>query len=325
MKGRHFRAGAALPAALLALALSPPLITEARAQAAPSPENATATLIVTFELTGGGEDLPPSQERHVTWKVADRFTVTATMTAAKPGGFPSMHPLDAEEQAREAERLAAVDSAATSMQSMMEQAQKIAELCGDDEACIQAEVMKMSQGVDMSSPEMQAAQADIAAASAMPGVRYQMFTPGTQTGSFAVEESARAAYFDAACSLATEARCAVETVVRGEGATGFGDGATEVPTGAMAELDLKAGSLRLRLTVPGLATAEKTVSSANPEVESGTTETVRSVSLDKMPDGPIEVSCGACRTASGSFEREMSDQLLGYPAKLVVTWSFTRP
>ena len=158
MKSRHVRAGAALPAALLALALSPPLIPEALAQAAPSPENATATLTVTFELTGGGEDLPQSQERHVTWKVVDHFTVTATMTATKPNAFAAMHPPDAEEQALEAERLAAVDSAATNMQSMMEQAQKIAELCGDDEACIQAEAMKMSQGVDMSSPEMQAAQ-----------------------------------------------------------------------------------------------------------------------------------------------------------------------
>ena len=327
MKSRHVRAVAALAAALLAL--SPSLIPPARAQtageAAPSPENATATLTMNFELIGGGEDLPESHERHVTWKVADRFTVTATMTAAKPGGFATMHPPDAGEQAREAERLAAVNSAGTNMQSMMEQAQKIAELCGDDEACMQAEVLKMSQGVDMSSPEMQAAQADIAAASAMPGARYQMFMPGTQTGTFAVEESARAAYFDAACSLDTEARCVSETVVRGEGATGFGDGATEVPTGAMAELDLEAGSLMLSLTAPGFATAEKTVTSADPEVESGTTETVRSVSLDDMPDGPIEVSCGACRTASGSFEREVDDQLLGYPAKLVVTWSFTRP
>lgn len=328
MKSRHVRAGAALAAALLAL--SPSLVPPAQAageaaQAAPSPENATATLTITFELTGGGEDLPQSQERHVTWKVADRFTVTATMIATKPNAFASMHPPDAEEQALEAERLAAVNSAATNMQSMMEQAQKIAELCGDDEACIQAEAMKMSQGVDMSSPEMQSAQANIAAASAMPGVRYQMFAPGTQTGTFVVEESARAAYFDAACSLATEARCAVETVVRGEGATDFGDGATEVPTGAMAELDLEAGSLMLSLTVPGFATVEETVASANPEVESGTTETVRSVSLDEIPDAPIEVSCGACRTASGSFEREVSDQLLGYPAKLVVTWSFTRP
>ncbi|MGE0652175.1 MAG: hypothetical protein AB7P12_10545 [Alphaproteobacteria bacterium] len=327
MKTRPVVACAAAAAMLvLPLALAAPARAQAAGQvAAASPENGTATLTMTFEITGGGDDIPQSHERHVTWNVVDRYTVTATMTAGNPGGFPAMHQPDAGEQAREANRAAAADSAATNMQSMMEQAQKIAEMCGDDEACIEAETMKMAQGIDMNSPEMQAAQADVAAASAMPGPRYQLFMPATQSGTYAVEETAREAYFDAACSLATEERCAYDTAVRGEGATTDAAGATESGTGAMAELDLETGSLMLTLVVPGFGKVTKTVESKNPEIETGTTEETRTVRFDDLPDGPVAVDCGACQSASGSFEREVEDALLGRPAKLVVTWSFTRP
>jgi hypothetical protein len=323
MKSRRVAGRTAVAMLALPLVLSAPAAALAQG-ATPTPENGTATLTITFEIAGTGVDQPESHERNVTWTVADRYTVTATMTATKPGAFAAMHGPDAEEQAREAERMAAADAAAADMQSMMAQAQKIMELCGDDEACIQAETMKMAQGIDMASPEMQSAQANIAAASVLPETRYQLFMPATQSGTYAIEESAHQAYYDAACSPATEATCGFDTTVRGDGATTDASGATETPTGAMAELDLQTGSLIIGLPIPGFATVTKTVVSANPDIETGATEEIRALRQADIADGPVTVSCGDCMTASGTFERAVSDALLGYPAKLLVTWSFTR-
>ncbi len=311
--------GAAAVAALCAFASAATAET-----AVPSPENGTATLTVTFELKGAGVDRPASQEKNVTWTVENRYSVTAKMSAQKPSGFATYHKPDAAEQAREAGRAAAVTQAATDMSSMMEQAEKIMALCGDNEDCITRESMKMAQGVDMASPEMQSAQASIAAASVMPELRYQAFHPVTQTATFAVKEAAYEAYYDAACSPATEASCAIDTAVSGEGKTTDGGTATEFPTAASAEIDYQRGTLILFLTVPGLAKVQKTVASKAPQVATGTTEERRMIRLGDVGEAPLEISCGACMAASGSFERDVPDELLRRPAKLVVTWSFKR-
>lgn len=315
--GRAFAGAAA--AALLAVSIG------ARAEApTPTPENGNATLIVTFELKGTGIDRPASKEKNVTWTVENRYTVTATMAARKPSGFGAFHKPDAAEQAREAERAAAAGAAAGSMQSMMDQAEQIMKLCGDDEACITRESMKMSQGVDMSSPEMQAAKSNVAAASVMPQARYQIFEPVTQSATFAVKEVAHEAYYDAACSPATEASCSIDTTVSGQGDTTDGGDATVFATAASAEIDYQRGSLLLNLTVPGMAKVQKSVASKVPEVASGTTDVIRMIRFGDVAELPLEIACGACTTASGSFEKQLPDELLRRPAKLVVIWTFKR-
>ncbi len=309
----------AAAAAMVALAL--PALAGAPA---PTPVDGTATLTMTFEVKGGGVDRPESRERNDTWTVADRYTLTATMSAQKPGGFGTFLKPDADEQAREAERAAAAGAAAGNMQSLMEQSQKIAEMCGDDEACAQAEIMKMAQGIDMNSPEMQEAQSNVAAASVMPEARYQLFVPVTQSATYDVDEVAHEAHYDAACTPATEASCAIDTAVGGKGDFTDESGATVGPTAASAEIDYQTGSLLVVLTAPGFATVTKTVTSRNPEAEAGTTDAIRTVGVADVAGSSVTVSCGACVTASGSFEKDVTDDLLGRPAKLVVTWSFER-
>jgi hypothetical protein len=289
-----------------------------------TPEKGTATLTMTVELKGSGVDRPASHERNVTWTVQNRYTVTATMTAAKPTGFGAMHKPDAAEQKREADRAAAGQAAAGNMQGMQAQAAKIAEMCGSDEACMQREVMKMARGIDPNSAEMKAARSNVAKASVMPEARYQLFMPGKQSATYAVKEVAHVALFDAACSLATETRCAVDTTVSGEGDVTDGAGAKSFQTGASAEIDYERGSLMLNLVVPGPAKVKKTVASRDPHATTGTTDTLRTVRVADVANAPIAVACGACQTASGKFEKDVTDELLGRPAKLVVTWSFKR-
>jgi len=184
--------------------------------------------------------------------------------------------------------------------------------------------MKMAQGLDPNSAQMQSAQPNIAKASVMPDVRYQIFMPVTQQATFSVKESAHEAYYDAACSPATEASCAFDTAVSGSGDTTDASGATVFPTGASAEIDYQAGSLLLNMTMPGIAKVKTTVTSRSPHVATGTTDGIRLIKHGYVADVPIQVSCGACQAASGAFEQEVSDELLRRPAKLVVTWKFSR-
>ena len=287
-------------------------------------EKGTATLVMTVELKGSGVDRPASHEKNVTWKVENRYTVTATMIAQKPSGFGAYHKPDAAEQKREADRAAAAGAAAGSMQGMQAQAAKIAEMCGEDEACVQREVMKMSRGIDMNSPEMKSARSNAAKASVMPAARYQLFAPARQSATFSVKEIAHEAYYDAACSPATEASCAVDTTVSGDGNTTDGAAARSFQTAASAEIDYERGSLMLNLVVPGFAKAKKTVASRDPHAKTGTTDVVRAIKVADVAKLPVTVSCGACTTASGKFEKDVTDELLGRPAKLVVSWSFKR-
>ena len=284
-----------------------------------SAPNGLATLTVTYRISGGGEDLPKSHERHVTWSVADAYQVKATLVAGKPSGFGSLHKRDAAEEAREAGRARAATAAAGDMQDMMAQAQKIAEACGDDEACITRETMKMSQGIDPNSAKLKSAKENIAKASTMPGERYQLFSSKEQAGTYTIDEKSRVALFDAACSLATESRCLVETTVAGSGAQVDAGGRTTFQTGAMAEYDAEAGSLVLMLAAPGFASAKETRAGA----KSGTSEARRAplkgISLD-----PITIECSECRTAQGKVSKNVEDELTGRPAKLEIEWKFSR-
>ena len=310
---------------LVVAAAAAPIAFSTQAEAPKAtPVNGTATLTMTFELKGSGVSRPASHEHNIAWTVEDRYSVTATMTAQKPSGFAAMHKPDAAEQKREADRQAASQDAARAMAPMQEQAAKIAEMCGNDEACMQREVMKMARGIDPNSAEMKSARSNIAKASVMPEARYQIFMPGKQSGSYRVKETAHQAYFDAGCSLATEVRCAYDTAIDGKGDIVDAGGSKTLPTEASAEIDYRTGSLLLHLTVPGMAKAKKTVSSRSAEIKTGTTDVMRSIRHNDVMDTRVEVNCGACASASGTFTKDVTDELLGRPAKLVVTWSFKR-
>jgi hypothetical protein len=288
-----------------------------------SPPQSKATLTITYTLTGSGVDRPESHERDVTWTIKNSFAVKANLTARAPSGFAGLHKPDAAETQREAQRQQAAQAAAADMQGMMAQAQAIAEKCGDDEACMQAEAIKMSQGIDPNSAQLKDAKANIEKASVVPGNRYQMFDSGVQTGSYRIDEKAHQAYFDAACSLRNESPCAYDTTVTGSGALSDGAGHDSYPGGGFAELDAQGGTLIVNLPALGVAKIEKTVQSQNPEIKTGTTADVR-IMMDDVYQQRVTVSCGECRSAHGTVTQTIEDSLLGNKAKLTIDWKFTR-
>jgi len=283
-----------------------------------------ATLTVTYTLTGGGTDRPESHEREVIWSVEDRYEIKAVMSAEAPMPYGGLHKADAAETANIQQRQAAAAAGAQNMQGMMEMAQAIMAKCGDDQACIQQETMKMSQQIDPNAPELQEAKKNIATASQSTGNRYQLFSPHQQTGTYKIAEKAHEAYFDAACSLRNQSPCAFDSTVTGAGALTDEAGQTSMQTNASAEIDTKDGNIILSLPIPGIAAAQKAVTSKSREVKTGTFDAPRRLSGSKLYDERISVSCGACRAASGTLTREVKDEFLGRPAKLVIDWKFAR-
>lgn len=183
----------------------------------------------------------------------------------------------------------------------------------------------MSQQIDPNAPELQAAKKNIETASAMPGNRYQMFSTGPQSGTLKVTEKAHEAYFDAACSLKHQTPCAIESAVSGAGKLTDPHGNTSFTLGVMAEIDTQSGSLIFTMPAPGFAKVKKSVSSKNKEVKTGVFDESRTLKAEKLYGEQITVSCGECRSASGTITRDVEDEFLGRPARLAIDWKFTRP
>jgi hypothetical protein len=307
-------------AAALALFLAP---ASAAAADAPSPAQSLATLDVTFEVTGGGTTTSPDKSLKRDWQVKDVYEVRAEMTAQAPSGFPSLHEQDAAQQKTEAERAAAADRAATNMAPMMASAEKIMEKCGDDEDCITRESMKMAQGIDPDSAEMKSAREDVGTVSKMPDARYQTFMPTVQSGSFTVRESMKVADRDPICIGKPQDTCHTSVEVQGAGDITL-DGQKKAGGSTTAEIDLAKNTLRFTIPLPYPVVASETTKTDNPDLTNGTRDTHRFLTNLKL-DLAVAHGCGAsCRTARGEKTYDIVDQLSGQPARLKVTWAFSR-
>jgi hypothetical protein len=297
---------------------------------APSAAGAPATLVVTYELVGSGVDRPPSGEKNVTWTFNNRFVVTTKMKAVKAQGVPSLHQIDAKKQAELDGAQSAAAKAAKDAEPMMAQAERIFEKCGDDEACIERETMKMAGSMDMDAA-MKAGQStakagEAATRAAANDGRYQSFGDGAQSGTYSIDETAHEAYFDAACSPKNEATCSIDTTVKGSGAmTAPGGKATTTPT-AVIEVDYAAGTAILMLTMPGVGKATETVKSGSPDRASGVSTVERWSLPPGMGKTTLQGKCAAgCATATGEYVTEVDSPLLRKPTKYKISWKFTRP
>lgn len=298
------------------------MLPSASAQATASKEKAASTLVVVYEFTGSGVEKPSSNEKHVNWQIGDRYELKVNMSAKKPSGFPSFHKADAAGQAMENDRNKNAAKAAQNAQPLMDQASKIMEQCGDDEDCMMAAAMKMAQG--LSPGAVAGLKSDVAKVSTIPADRYQLFDSSTATGTYVIAEKSYEAYFDAACSAKNEAKCAITKEVKGKGALTTPDGKTTMPGTVVGELDLQAGSIILTFPIPGAAKATKVVTAVVDGKVLSTEDVTYHLSVPQMQDIKLTANCGACKTAEGSFNRELDDKLLGRKGNLKVSWKFTR-
>lgn len=306
--------------AVLLLAASCPVVMAADTA---SPAGGVATLGVAYELEGSGTFASTDKVLKREWQVKDRYEVLVRLRAHTPGGFPAFHAADAGQQQAQAAQMVHAERAVDAMAPMMADAMKIMQLCGDDEACITRETMKMAQGVDVNSPALKGARADIKAASAMPDARYQLFEPAGMTGTFSLDERLKEADRDPICMRHPAATCHLEATLKATGDITL-EGKTDMPGGTMLEVDLAKATLGFNLPLPYPVQAEEIVQSDKPDTFSGSRETYRFLTDLKL-DLKVTHACGAsCASASGVKSWDVVDQMSGQPARLTARWTFRR-
>lgn len=306
----------------LALILAAPLHGVGAAETA-APPGASASISAIYELEGSGSFASNDKVLKREWQVKDRYEVVVRLTARQPTGYAAFHTPDASQQQTEAARMASAERAATAMAPMMADAMKIVELCGDDEACLTRESMKMAQGVDMNSATMKGARADVKAASVMPDARYQLFEPTTQTGKYSLDETLKEADRDPICMGRPGGTCHKQVIVRASGDITL-DGKTEALGGSALEVDLDKATLRFALPLPYPVAASESVITDKPGQFSGTREVHRFLTNLRL-DLQVAHACGgSCRTTSGVKTWDVVDQISGQPARLTARWTFRR-
>lgn len=287
-----------------------------------SPKDSKATLTISWKITGEGDEIPTSKERHVAWKVLEEYSVTGTMTASAPSEYAAIGgKFDAADQKSIDARQASAQAAAKDAAPMMAAIEKAMAKCGGNEACIQQAAMAAAAQMDPKA--MQSMRGNVDKAMQSQALRAQTFMGGTFTGTYRVQESAREAYFDAACGLRNEETCMIRTKIDGTGRLAL-DGKTTLPWGSYAQYDAKDGKLQLIFGVPAMAEVTKVVESKDSGTKSGTRKMQRQVPNGTSDKG-IVVNCGQCKTARGTFELKMKDRIVGRPVKAVVDWTFRRP
>ncbi|SDD58920.1 hypothetical protein [Aquimonas voraii] len=298
-------------------------ITPLACTAGPSVPGSAASLTAEYEINGAGTWNSRDGVLAREWRVADRYALTVRMQARAASGFAALHGMAAGQQAAEGQRNAAAMRAAQNMAPMMDDAMKIAERCGEDEACLMRETMKMAEGIDMNSAAVRGARADVAVASRAPADRYQVFEPLTVSGRFEIDEFLKEADRDPICAGRPAASCHRQVTLRQSGEITL-EGKANPPGGSVVEVDLEGGSLRFALPLPYPVAVQESVTSDKPGSFSGEREAHRFLT-DQRLDLDITHACGdGCRSARGSRSYEIVDQISGQPARLTVNWRFQR-
>ncbi|SIR08709.1 hypothetical protein [Solilutibacter tolerans] len=253
------------------------LAAPAAAQLVPAGRQAELTVEYEYVSDGARKDKYDSQE----WQVRRLAVVSLTLQAQKPTSLPALHKVEAAQQKDIAQRQAAMDRAAKTMQPTMADMMKIAERCGDDEACMERAVTSYASANRGKLLDTKAAVAGDAAIVAREGAaRYQTWIPvGAQRGRFDVSERVRMVDADPICRSHANQRCRREQVRMGSGPIPLPPGVNakgRKPVGSSVfEVDSGAKDIILLLPEPLMPlTVKQTVSTDHPGQQSGESEHV---------------------------------------------------
>ena len=233
-----------------------------------------AELTVEYEYVSDGtrQDKYDSQD----WQVRRVAVVSLTLQAQKPTALPALHRIEGAQQRDIAQRHAAMDRAVKTMQPTMADMMKIAERCGDDEACMERAVTSYASDNRGKLLDTRAAVAGDAAIVAREGAaRYQVWSPvGVQRGRFDVAERVRMVDADPICRSRANQRCRREQLRTGSGPIplppGVGANGGRPAGSAVFEVDSGAKDIVLMLPEPLMPlTVKQTVSTDHPGQQSG--------------------------------------------------------
>lgn len=181
------------------------LVGPAAAQLVAAGSKATITVEYEYVSKGKRQDKYDTNE----WDVRRYVEVTGTVVATKPIPQPGLHKPDAAMTKDADDRMAAGQRAQKSLQPTMNDMMAIVEKCGENEACIEREVMAYADANrdDLNATREKVAP-DAAIVSKKMADRYQIWQPtGEQKARYEARESVRLVDADPICRSRPNQRC----------------------------------------------------------------------------------------------------------------------
>lgn len=293
-----------------------------------APVGAKAVLSVEYlyESSGRKADKYDSHE----WKVHRNVSMTADLAAAKPVSLSSVQAPDAAQSAKIDKQRAQAEKMSAQMAPTMASVEKIMAKCGEDEACIERETMKLGFGMSGSrqTEEQLKTGGETTKLMAKDADRYQLWKAAALKGSYQIEESAKFVDADPLCMTLPGARChrsemrsgagavpgALPEVVRQGNAAGF----------ATVEIDTGKNMIWVRLPQPlNLLPISETVVADKPGEKEPKGPQKRQYDFKALRDiQPFNVALkGGWRNQSGEQTIDLKGGA-GETGKLRVRWRF---
>jgi hypothetical protein len=293
-----------------------------------------------YESSGSGKDRGGMYDP-VVWRAKRTATLTAEVFALPAQEISMLH--GGQKAAEAASRIAGRTQQAMDMNARlapsMQAAQAIAERCGDDEACMEREAMKLGQQMQGNGQLQELNRArDTATKLAATKGRYQFWGGNFGTGTYLIDETADIVNVDPICMRLPGGKCKRKEVRHGNGALPakvVGGVKVDIPTSGEGvatgvEWDSADNTLALRLPVPGMTPGTETITSDEP---AGTYE----VPIPKGPQPKLlsfPVAAAGDKEPlvvkiKGDWRRQTGEQTITLKGgrensgKLIVRWRFT--
>jgi hypothetical protein len=266
--------------------------------------------------------------------------LSVALSALAPQALPMLHQVESAQMAAVQAKGQKVQTMAAGLAPTMDAAMKVAEKCGDDEACFMRESQKVI-GAMQGNGQMavlKQTQRDAAPLMKLDAPRYQYFAGATQSGKFQIDESVQVSVTDPICTSRPRHRCTRSEVRQGAGdlpaaLPGIKPAAQANASVAAVEVDAVKGTLALRLPVVGLLPYTETITTDEPEgthdtpTPKGATQKLLrfritaddAITMDKPLIVPL---AGGWRSQSG-LQVVMLKGAFGNAGKLTVRWRLT--
>ncbi len=299
-----------------AIALSIGLIASGAAHAdLLAAKGAKATLNVQYEYSAVGKNA--SKDDPSEWRVQRTMNMVVQLSAEESQAISGLRAVDAGRDASIAKKQTQVAKVQKKMEPAMNDMMKIAERCGEDEACIEKAIVAYSS--TMNTADIEATKGDVAAATKLDGPRYQIWVPSAEKGTYSIDESYRAKTSDPLCSGKPNHQCSREETRKGAGNVPLLAGSKDAYTTRL-EIDSERKEIYIMLPLPlvGVGYTQQ-VTSDFPDEKSGTSKgEARFPGMLKPMTAAIT---GDLRNASGKQTIKMSGAE-GEGGTLTVKWQF---
>ncbi len=277
-----------------------------------------ATLKVNYEYVANGAKKDKDYPRE--WRVKRSFDITAQLAAQKPMNLSAYKPMEAEQTADMNKKQSQAAAAAKKLEPTMEEAMKIVEKCGDDDACVEKAIIAFGTTHQLTEEE-KSVKGDVAELSKVTEAdRFQIWSGVSQTGTYLVDEFYKGESTDPACYKEPRARCHYQEIRKGGGPIPPPAGK---PNGTVVafETDAKKKDAHLVLPVPLSALPyDRSVKTNFPDQKDAETKGVLAGFLNKLKPITVPIPAGV-KSLSGT-ETVKFDGEEGEGGTLTIRWQF---